>query len=63
MGVLINQMKESFRYVYIYQATTMYTLNILQFCQLYLNKARIKKKKKDGGAVMSAGEPSGPSHG
>ena len=32
--------------VYVYQITMMYTLSILQFCQLYLNRAEIKKRKE-----------------
>ena len=30
--------EKSFHNVYIYQIFTMYTLNILQYCQLYLSK-------------------------
>ena len=40
MDILINSMGgESFHNVDIYQIITFYTLNITQFCQLYLNKA------------------------
>ena len=45
MDVLVNQMGESFHNVYVYQITTMYTLDILQFCRLHLSKAEVKKKK------------------
>lgn len=39
MDVLINLMGgESFHNVYIYQTVMLYTLTILQICQLYLNK-------------------------
>lgn len=34
-------------YVCIYEIITLYTLNILQFCQLYLNKDEIKNKIKN----------------
>ena len=33
----------------------MYTSNILQFCELYLNKTRKKKKKIHGAVWTSAG--------
>ena len=35
--------EESFQNVYIYKIITMYTLNILKFCQLYFNKAKQNK--------------------
>lgn len=39
VDVLINQRGDSFHNVYVHQIITMYTLNILQFCQLDLSKA------------------------
>ena len=36
---VLTQWGESFHNVYVYQTITFYTLNTLQFCQLYLNKA------------------------
>lgn len=41
--MLINSMGESFCNVYMYQIITFYTLNILQFCQLYLYKSEKNK--------------------
>lgn len=41
--MLINSMGESFCNVYVYQIVTFYTLNILQFCQLYLYKSEKNK--------------------
>lgn len=41
--MLINSMGESFCNVYVYQIITFYTLNILQFCQLYLYKSEKNK--------------------
>lgn len=35
----LTQSGESFHNVYIYQKVTLYTSNVLQFCQFYLKKA------------------------
>lgn len=37
------QLWGSFHNVYVYQILTLYALNILQFCQLYFNKAENKE--------------------
>ena len=45
---LLTQAWESFRNVYSHQIITLYTWNILQLCQLYLNKGfkHLKIKRK-----------------
>lgn len=43
MYVLINEIQSSFIDVHLCQITAMYNLNILQFCQLYLNEAGKKE--------------------
>ena len=48
---LIIQCKELFHNVYVYQIITLHTLNILQFCQLYLSKA--EGEIKGGSPVTS----------
>ena len=45
MYVLINSMGESIHNVYIYQIIMLYTLNILELCQLHFNKPETKDSR------------------
>lgn len=45
---VLTRWEEFFRNVYMYQIIMVYILNILQFCQLYLDKAEgLKENNTD----------------
>ena len=55
--MLINLVGGILHSVCGYQIIKLYTLNILQFCQLYLNKAEKKRKKtKQTRALVEASD-------
>ena len=49
----LTRWKKSFHNLYMYQIIMMYTVNILQFCQLYLNKNERKNVLYLQGTVLN----------